>query len=583
MLKNRYNTAQRQGCNQVWTAAGEYDFDPLFIAMRPDGTPDIYMNSIIGYACKWCGIDHIKTFFDCWKDDVWQAMLDDLAWLALESDVYSLEYPLRPALQNERRIHAEEFFAQESLLSHQEWMGGNSLVYALHSARWKEVLEKSSTLLSPHELKLFSALSISGLSDCDVLFSQILSVFREFNLFNGTPNSEKAWQRRLQKGLNHLLYRFMPVRLVHTDKLKMSQDITSVAPKNSGLNRRGSLHLLEHRESDMDYIKSSFGPSLLNQAELDDAEKELCTGIHRNCHLWFTSGLPDIERCTGSESLQVAIEAARQQRKNREAYKNDSDLYQNAILRLTHHIRSCLSLCSPLEAEQSRSGAPDIPRIWRAAVVHDPHVFQRSFPGECPDFTIDLLLDASASRLYCQEAISAQGYVLAESMRRCGIPVRILSFCSLRGYTVLRVLKDYSDINGCRKAFRYFAAGWNRDGLGLKAAGYLLSRSPGTRRFLLILTDASPNDSQRIPSGNGNILSIEYSGAAAVKDAAEQVSRLRRDGVSVGAIFMGDDRSAADAVSIFGKQMVCIRGAEQLADAAGSLIRQQLEQPGFLT
>lgn len=582
MLKNRYNTAQRQGCNQIWTAAGEYDFDPLFLAMHPDGTPDIYMNSIIGYACKWYGIDHIKTFFDCWKDDVQQAMLDDLAWLALENNVYSLECPLRPALQNERHIHAEEFFAQENLLSRQEWMGGNSLVYTLHSARWKEVLEERSPLLSPHERKLFSALSISGQSDCDALFSQILSVFKEFNLFSGTSHSGYAWQHRLQRALNRLLYKFMPVRLVHTDKLKTSQDITSTAPVNSKQNRYGFLRLLEHRESDMDYIKSCFGPSLLNQAELDFAEKKLCTGIHRNCHLWFTAGLPNIEHCTGRESLQVAIDAARQQKKNREAYAKDSDLYQNAILRLTQHIRSCLALCSHLEVEQSRSGAPDIPRIWRAAVVHDIRVFQRSFPGERPDFTVDLLLDASASRLYCQEAISAQGYVLAESLRRCSIPVRILSFCSLRGYTVLRVLKDYSDINGCQKAFRYFAAGWNRDGLGLKAAGYLLSHSPGTRHFLLILTDASPNDIQRIPTGNGHIISMDYSGAAAVKDAAKQVSRLHRDGISVGAIFMGDDRNAADAATIFGKQMVRIRGAEQLADAAGSLIRQQLEQPGFL-
>lgn len=41
-----------------------------------------------------------------------------------------------------------------------------------------------------------------------------------------------------------------------------------------------------------------------------------------------------------------------------------------------------------------------------------------------PAFTVDLLLDASASRLHCQEVIAAQGVILAESLANCGIPVR---------------------------------------------------------------------------------------------------------------------------------------------------------------
>ena len=45
----------------------------------------------------------------------------------------------------------------------------------------------------------------------------------------------------------------------------------------------------------------------------------------------------------------------------------------------------------------------------------------------CPAFTVDLLLDASASRLHCQEVIAAQGVILAESLANCGIPVRVSS------------------------------------------------------------------------------------------------------------------------------------------------------------
>ena len=47
-------------------------------------------------------------------------MLDDLAWLALESAVFQLESPQRPALAQLRRDHAQSFFAQEYKLSRQE-------------------------------------------------------------------------------------------------------------------------------------------------------------------------------------------------------------------------------------------------------------------------------------------------------------------------------------------------------------------------------------------------------------------------------------------------------------------------------
>src|SRR5699024_12426673 len=114
-------------------------------------------------------------------------------------------------------------------------------------------------------------------------------------------------------------------------------------------------------------------------------------------------------------------------------------------------------------------------------------------------FSVDLLLDAASSRMHCQEVIAAQGYILAESLNRCGVPVRVTSFCSLRGYTVLRVLKGFEDRNGDRKIFGYFASGGNRDGLALRAMGELLRAAPLSRHLVLLLTDDSPNDAHCIP------------------------------------------------------------------------------------
>ena len=204
-----------------------------------------------------------------------------------------------------------------------------------------------------------------------------------------------------------------------------------------------------------------------------------------------------------------------------------------------------------------------------------------------PSFTVDLLLDASASRLHCQEVIAAQGTILAQSLAACGIPVRVSSFCSLRGYTVLRVLKGFAD-KSLQGIDQYFASGWNRDGLALRAAGDLVSFDPGPapRHLLILLTDASPDDSHKIlPSGKVP-LSRDYDGQIGVDDTAEEVRALRAQGVRVAAIdgvrggnarvFTHEDGRDADA--IYGRDLARIRRIDQLAAAAGRLIQDEIRE-----
>ena len=67
------------------------------------------------------------------------------------------------------------------------------------------------------------------------------------------------------------------------------------------------------------------------------------------------------------------------------------------------------------------------------------------------DFSVDLMLDASASRLESQEIIAAQGYVIARSLQLNRIPVQVFSFLSVRGYTVMQRFVDY---DGDRRRLR---------------------------------------------------------------------------------------------------------------------------------
>ena len=581
MLTQHYTAQQRRALNQIWTAAGEYGFDPLFLAMGSDGVPDSYMNCIVGCVRKWYGAEMPRKLFAAWELDRRQAMLDDLAWLALENAAFQRELPHRPVLEEARKAHAADFFGQEYKLSRQEWWAKNQLVYTMQSARWKSVLGKRAPVMTSYERKLSDALLCSGELDAEELAAAILRTFAQAGLFDGTARS-KAPLRLLFDGKWALaMTKFLPTQIVHTDVLTLGQAEGSGGDKAKLDLRRGKLRLNENAETDRLYIETCFGRSFYTPEQLAAAEQALCTANHLGCHLWFTSGIPDPEHARSSEARRMAQEAALQCKRNRDAYAKDSGLYQNTILRLSEQIRSCIQVHSQTETERSRSGRLDSPRVWRAAVLEDGNVFLRDVATCKPGFSVDLLLDGSASRMHCQEAIAAQGYILAESLGRCGVPVRVTSFCSLRGYTVLRVLKGFADKNR-QNIFRYFASGWNRDGLALRAAGDLIRYAPGPapRHLMILLTDASPNDSRRIPPTAQNPLGCAYEDAAGVVDTAAQVRTLQRQGVRVSAVFMGEDSSACAAAQIYGKNMARIRGMDQLARAAGRLIQNEIRELG---
>ena len=574
---NTHCTAgQRRALNQVWNGAGIYGFEPLFLSLNGDGTPNLYLNTIVGCVRKWYGEEGPARLFEAWAGDRRQALLDDLAWLALESAAYQKELPQRPILVDLRRDWAAEFFDKEHTLSRQEWMAKNQLSYTMQSARWRAVLGKRPPVMTPYERRLSAALAL-GPMEKQELFPAILELFARFRLFDGKSRPPSALRFHLTGRWAGVMTRLMPTEIVHTDVASVGHGKGSDqgdGPRPDA--RRAKIRLKEDAASDRLYIQSCFGPSLLPARELAMAEQKLCTGLHLGCHLWYTAGVPTPEQAPRGEARRLAEGAQLQAERNRAAFSADAALYQNAIRRLTEQIQNCLQVHSQLEEETARCGKLDSPRVWRAAVLSDRRVFVRETDAARPGFSVDLLLDASSSRMHCQEAVAAQGYILAESLARCGVPVRVSAFCSLRGYTVLRVLKDFRDASG--QVFRYFAAGWNRDGLVLRAAGELLTVPPEQKRLLLLLTDASPNDSRRIPPGREFPFGRDYADAPAVEDAAREVRALERQGCHVGAIFMGPSLNIPAAETIFGRKLARIHTPDQLASAAGRLIRAEIQE-----
>ena len=96
--------------------------------------------------------------------------------------------------------------------------------------------------------------------------------------------------------------------------------------------------------------------------------------------------------------------------------------------------------------------------------------------------------------------------------------------------------------------------------------------------MLLVLTDASPSDSRRIPPGGEHPLGRDYDGAPAVEDAAREVRALERRGVRVGAVFMGPGANVPAAEKIYGRSLARIRTMDQLAAAAGTLLQNEIRE-----
>ena len=142
---------------------------------------------------------------------------------------------------------------------------------------------------------------------------------------------------------------------------------------------------------------------------------------------------------------------------------------------------------------------------------------------------------------------------------------------------MLREYRDYRENQGNNRIFEFAAAGWNRDGLALRAVDWLLRRSGEQQRLLLVLTDANPNDDTRLPGTGNQFFSRDYSGKPAVADAAEEATMLRRHGNPPLCLFSGREGDLSSARTIYGRDVVRLPSVGWLAQTVGKIIQGRLQ------
>lgn len=497
---------QKRAENLIWNAAGNYNFRPDFKAYKEGGYADLYWNIIIGAARKYYDYPQFEELFKTIDEEC-----ENMFWLALEKLIYPRESKERPVLEMIRETYDSPLTLHEGMTT-------------------EEIVAKAKDF---------------------------------FRLYGMTGRERK--KHRLPGAKKHHasnFHSFMQGSLLwHPKDAYGSAD---------GQDPLGDLATRMTEEELRLFMESKYGKPLFNPRQTAELEQELCRGNHRNCHLLFTDGdrIEIAKIQNGFEALSREREAD-QVAQNRRTYSQHLRENRTAISKLAGNIQNSVLLHLEPSPVKSETGALRGGLVWRADRLNDGRVFTQNEQDNIGGICVDILLDASTSQTNRLETISAQAYIIAEALKKTGIKCRVMSFCSMTGYTILRVFNRNDDI------FEYVSNGCNRDGLAIRAAAKLMSMEEAEHKMLIILSDVKPNDVIRIPSDGEE--PIAYEKKAGLYDTAFEVRRARAEGISVICIFTGDDDDLPSAALVYGRDFVRIKSFSSLADTVGKLIRNQIK------
>lgn len=521
MDQNISDFQKRRADNIIWNCAGDYSFAPDFKAYDSKGDVDIYWNLIFGCARRHYEYEKLEKLFamlDKYKNS---AVYESIFWNALEPVLFQTELAGRP------------------------------------------VLERIRPAPTRSELKF----------DAEMTTDEIVERAREF--FRERYGLYGDGKMRLKYRLPHL--RRMSVdsflqrgRVVMHDRAFYNGEV-DVRAGDYSLNSKLSAAELR------DFLETKFGKAIYTDERIARLEKQLCVGNHKFTHLFYTRG--EVVELHGIYSTFEMHQRKRQAEliaNNRAFYQKN--LLQNRLLisRLSTSISNSVLLHMQPAQVKANAGAVDPALAWRAARLDDERVFTRTENENAGDMSVDILLDASHSQVSRAEKISSQAFIIAEALARCRVPCRVMSFCSMSGFTVLRLFNDYSSSGDNSGIFDYYAEGCNRDGLAIRAAGELLSRSSYEHKMLIVLSDVKPLDIAKIRRDERDV-GVKYDDIRALTDTAHEVRRLRSEGVSVLCIFTGEDRELPAARMVYGQDFVRIRDFSLFADTVGKLIIDQMK------
>ncbi len=548
---------ERRATNLIWNAAGDYSLHPTSRAYDADGSADVYMNSIVGAVYKYYDYAVIRKLLDGMENAPHGEVYEDLFWTGLENCAYLRAVGDRPALRLLRQGYARGVLKQAE--------GKNELDFPLADRvkleHYRRALGERHKLIEREE-RLLGQLEFPPELTSEQIVERMRGILAEYFGVTGGMLRRESLSKLPQFLGSFGRRKYTLGARVRTGDVKVT--------KHGRVSAFARMTGEKSPEQLREYVSECFGESMYSPGDVKNIEDRLCRDKHSGCMLHFTRGALSNDEVRDSEALLQRRTSKRQGEANRKYFNDGLTAHRLAIIRLTEKVRNCILVHLDDAMIKSQAGELDARSVWRAVYLGDGRIFQKHERTTDTELSVDLLLDGSASQLQRQESVAAQAYILAESLTRCGVPVRVYSFCSVGTCTVVRIYRDYNEPDKNGAIFDYSAAGFNRDGLALRAANYMLSGTQYENRLLITLSDCSPNDINKVAGADGK--RREYQGEAGVADSSSEVEKLRRMGVRVMCVFTGEEDDLPNARKIYGRELVRIRHISQFADAVGNVI-----------
>ena len=520
MNENHTDLQKRRADNIIWNGAKDYSFVPDFRAYSSNGEVDLYWNIIFGSARRHYEYEKLEKLFSMLDKYKNAALYETIFWNALEPVLFQTELQGRPVLEQMRPTPVET------------------------------------------ELKLNAEMTTDEIVDTAKQF-----FLEHYGLFGD--------------GKIRLKYRLPHLKRLSVDSFLQRGRVFDHEPgyyHGEARSWDGDFSLsTKLNESELRaFLETKFGKSIYSMDRLVQIEKLLCTGNHKFTHLFYTRG--EIGELHGIYSTFEMHQRKRQAEliANNRSYYQKNLLYNRLLIsKLSTSIMNSILLHMQPAPIKANYGVVNPVLAWRAAKLHDEKIFTRTENENAGDISVDILLDASHSQVSRAEKISSQAYIISEALSRCRVPCRVMSFCSMSGFTIMRLFNEYSSVDNS-SIFDYYTEGCNRDGLAIRAAGYLMSGTSYAHKMLIVLSDVKPLDVAKIRKDERDV-GVSYDEMRALKDTAHEVRRLRAEGISVICVFTGTDEDLPSAKIVYGQDFVRIRDFSLFADTVGKLIIDQMK------
>lgn len=595
----------KRAANMVWTAADDYEIRPFCLFYEKSGQPSLYRNTLegLGYRCLeenvvlpflrgiQCGADPEKYL--------------TLVFLSLEEYIAGQMKEERPSLSalreefakqrlqelgNPVRYHALAVERQEIL--HWEWVcRRENITEPVKEEEMYPLIRRDfpeGKRYAEREASLFWALHHAGCLSSgygpertektdESWVSDIKKILWKYYMYHFLPARREEKSHFLGAGM--LLYLFGADSGTFSSKsgesLEESPEDAAELPESRFKKLMAHMVSKTTASEDREYVRNSFGPSMLTASEGKAIAERCCRGLHEGCQLWFA-------RASSSQS-ELGEEQHRQAEKNLACYQKREQIYDQGIRRITDRLRHALEIWHEPDIVCSGTGSLIAGRVYRVKACRDMRIFRRELLSHIPDFTVDLWLDASSSRVQEQESIAIQAYMVTKSLLQLGIPVQVMGFRSMRSCSIIQQYKAYDETVQADGIFQYYAAGSNRDGLIFRALPVFWEKASasggkgGRKRIVLVLTDAVPADEKKAKTPDRFPGEQNYEEQLAVEDTAEAIRQLRRKGCRVSAVFWGLKRDVPNLKKMYGDDFIRIRQIDEFPDAVIGLLLRALE------